>query len=218
MLMTSISPITNTPFLQANFAEIELKQAAEAAEKKPRLTCENCPAATKANCTQLCPDMERYLNCGNTTPHKSVGDFGMFDWLPGVIAHPSDDPEQQLVGGEVSEEVRTRLLRYVDGFATKVSKGDPRRKALTETMLVLVYLENYSYARAAEMLGETYAEFHGKELIERAGGGAPIEKQRGSRQTLRTCKQFDEYCAKLHLSEKIHEVLHTGSMDRIHCL
>lgn len=213
--MTQITQITpSNSFIPQEFDSS--LESLEEAVKPPRKTCANCP--DRETCTALCLDMERYLNCGNTTAHKSVGDCGMFDWVPNVFAHPGATPEMGMVGGEISSEVTDRLLRYIDGFAAKVSKGDTRKKAMLENMLTYVYLENYSHARAAEILGETYEEFRGKEMIERTNGYAPIQKQKGSRQCLRICNQFGEFCARTHLKEKIHEVLTTGSMDRVNCL
>ncbi len=209
--MTQLTQLTSNSSLNPVINEQLLEETTQ-----PRKTCANCDA--NGTCTALCLEMEKYLNCGNTTCHKSVGDVGMFDWVPNVISHPGDDPLQHMVKSQVEGEVKERILRYIDGFARKASKGDARKQAMIETMLVLVHLEDYSYARTAEILGETYEEFCGKELIERNNGYQPIQKQKGSRQTLRTCQQFAKYCATTHLSEKIHEVLTTGSMDRVNCL
>ena len=180
------------------------------------MTCDRCPK--RDECVELCEDMNKVLDCGDAISHKSPHPCGMYEWLPEVTATVGLTPLEELLTDENNAKVETRMMGYIRMFSAKQGKADVHKRELIEEMLKLMFLEGYAQARAAEILGDTYAEFNGKELIERNNGYAPIQKQRGSRTCTRYYSQFSDFVRMARLTEKIKEVLSTGSMECINIM
>jgi enamine deaminase RidA (YjgF/YER057c/UK114 family) len=130
----------------------------------------------------------------------------------------TETPESAMIQAQANEEAVTLILQHVDEFCHKAAKGDARKRSVIESIIILHYLEDYNARRIAEILGERFEEFAGYEECTRKTGskaGFTARKPKGDYKVWRVLQRFQEFVHGTHLSQAIHKVMVTGTVDPI---
>jgi hypothetical protein len=131
-------------------------------------------------------------------------------------------PESLMLDTEAAGKAETLILQHIASFCKNSVKDNDRERSVVESIIVLHYLEGYTINRTAEILGERFEEFAGYRENERSFRSdrqqqlaAPkVEREpKGRFKVARTLKKFQEFIRGSHLSEAIHAVMVTGTVE-----
>lgn len=137
-------------------------------------------------------------------------------WNPLITT--TSTPESRLIEEERSQEATSTILTHVSAFAAKAGKQDARKRSMIESILILHYLEDYNSRRIAELLGARFEEFQGYETFVRKSGkkaGFTYTKPKGDDKVFRIIERFKTFVHSTHLSDAIHQVMASGSVEPI---
>lgn len=187
---------------------------------RKHVTCENCPDAKKNSCTAVCHGMEVFLaSTCNTIRHNSpMASGGDTDVLCAKDLVTRSTPESEMITKERNDNAIAIMVQHIAGFCAKVAK-DAREQAVVESTLVLHFIEEYTPARVAEILGERFDEYKGCDVYVRktscktSKAGQKRFRQKGTVTVERTIQRFKDYIRTTHFADRIREVMATGSID-----